>query len=324
VSQIPSSFSRRRFLRQLLGAGAFAATGPSLLPGQTAPTGPATASNFRFAFLTDLHLLENGDLHSAEGIAACLAEVEKLSPRPEFILVGGDLVNRSRDLTIPEAEKRLNQFLKIWHDHTSLPAHWTFGNHDLVGTGNPQDPSDDPHYGKGLFRDRFHLPRLFYSFDHKGWHFVVLDDIALDQNHNYFSALFDEELRFLRADLDAHRASPTIVCTHVPIFSNLALAIHLIRGIGISINAPEHLICTNGSALTDEIPGHNIRAVLAGHLHYYEKLEMSGVPFINSGAVCGNYWKGHVLDCPEGFGVVDLGANGSFNFEYRSYGWQAG
>jgi hypothetical protein len=29
------------------------------------------------------------------------------------------------------------------------------------------------------------------------------------------------------------------------------------------------------------------------------------------------------MDCPEGFGIVDLGADGSFQFDYRPYGWVA-
>ena len=70
-------------------------------------------------------------------------------------------------------------------------------------------------------------------------------------------------------------------------------------------------------------PGHNIRAVLAGHLHRYEVNTLSGVPFYNSGAVCGNYWKGPMLGCPEGYGVVDVGADGSVKFDYRAYGWKA-
>ncbi len=314
-----SPYSRRRFLHQLLGAGTWAAAGLRPLPAQTA----GSPEPFRFAFLTDLHLMEEGALRSAEGIAACLAAVENLRPRPDFILVGGDLVNLSRDLTITEAEKRLTFFLKIWHDHTSLPAHWVFGNHDLVATNNTGQSITDPHWGKGLFRDRFQLPHLYYSFDHKGWHFVVLDDIGLPPSHQYNGELSTENLAYLRADLDTHRNAPTILCTHIPILSNISMAIHMLQATGIQVNAPRTLVCANGGELTADLPGHNIRAVLSGHIHYYEKIESNGVSFINSGAVCGDYWKGPLLDCHEGFGVVDLAADGNVQFEYRTYGWKA-
>jgi len=319
----PPSYSRRRFLRQLLGAGVITTTGLDSLLAQSAviPTAPSEA--FRFVFLTDLHLMKDGDLRSAEGIAACLTAVEKLDPRPDFILVGGDLVNLSRELTIAEAERRLDFFIKIWNDHTSLPAHWTFGNHDLAGTSNTTVSSSEKYYGKALFQDRFQLPHLYYSFDHKGWHFVVLDDIAPQPDRTYIGKLFNDELLFLKADLDAHRTMPTILCTHIPTMSAMPVSLYLARSMGAQFQEPKSMVCTNGDELSRDFPSHNIRAVLAGHLHHFEKIDLNGIHFINSGAVCGSYWKGPMLDCPEGFGVVDVAADGSVAFDYRDYGWKA-
>jgi len=291
---------------------------------QNAAPPTSRATSFRFAFLTDLHLLQDGALRSVEGIAACLAAVGKLDPRPEFILCGGDLVHSTRDLTLTAAESALDFFLQIWNDHTDLPTHWTFGNHDLAGTSNPQASPGDRDYGKGLFQNRLQLPRLFYSFDCMGWHFVVLDDIALQPDHLYFGKLFDDELAFLKADLDAHRTTPTIVCSHVPIASNLPLGLLFAHRLANDHQpVPKTLVCTNGGAVIEDAAGHNIRAILSGHLHYYETLDQNGVRIINSGAVCGNYWMGPNHGCPEGFGVVDLGADGSVAFDYRGYGWKA-
>jgi predicted MPP superfamily phosphohydrolase len=317
-----ATYTRRRFLRQLAGAGAVAATGLDAVLGQTPP--PANPAAFRFAFLTDLHLMKEPAYRSEAGIAQCLEAVENLSPRPEFILVGGDLVNRARDLTIREAEKKYDQFLNLWHSHTSLPARWTFGNHDLVGTSNPSVSPTDPHYAKGLFKERFQLPHLFYGFDWKGWHFVVLDDIAPQPDHSYIGRLFEDEFAFLKTDLDAHRAMPTIVCTHIPTMSDLPLGLYFAHAAANQkYPTPANLVCTNAQRLFDDFPGHNVRAVLSGHLHHLEKFDAQGVHFVTSGAVCGNYWKGSVLGCPEGFGVVDLGADGSVAFDYRTYGWKA-
>jgi Icc protein len=317
-------YSRRRFLRQCLGASALAVAGLDPLLAQDGAPSAAGAESFRFAFLTDLHLLQGGALRSVQGIVACLAAVEKLDPRPEFILVGGDLVHSSCDLTLPGAKTALDFFLQIWNDHTDLPAHWTFGNHDLAGTSNPSVSPGDKDYGKGLFQNPLQLPRLFYSFDCKGWHFVVLDDVALLPGHGYLGELSGDELAFLKADLDAHRTTPTIVCSHIPIASDLPFELLLAHGVTADHNPPpKNLVCTNGNALIEDAPGHNIRAVLSGHLHYHETLDRHGVRLINSGAVCGNYWQGPRYGCPEGFGAVDLGADGSVAFDYRSYGWTA-
>jgi len=319
-----TGYSRRRFLRQILGASALSIAGLDY-PLFAQNAAPATATPFRFAFLTDLHLLQGGALLSVQGITACLAAVEKLDPKPDFILCGGDLVHSSRELTLPGAESALDFFLELWKANTDLPTHWTFGNHDLAGTSNKYAITSAPEYGKGLFQNRLQLPKLFYSYDHKGWHFVVMDDIALQADRSYIGQMFDDELAFLKADLAAHRDMPTIVCTHIPIVSNVPLMLAMAQG---KIADPQKgttksMVCTNGDAVLNDVPGNNIRAVLAGHLHFYEELDLNGVKVFNSGAVCGSYWKGPNHGCPEGFGVVDLGADGSVKFDYRPYGWKA-
>ena len=315
MSMPSTDLSRRRFLQGL--AGLLAASRIDLAAA------PLPAESFRFAFVTDLHLLREGALRSVQGIATCLQAVEELKPRPDFILVGGDLVNDTRDMSVVEAEHAMDLFLKTWHNNTGLPAYWTFGNHDLCSTSVANPPYSDPRYNKGLFKERFGLSKLFYSFDHKGWHFVVLDDIALMPDKGYEGLLFDDELAFLRADLQAHAAKPTIVCTHIPLFSLLPFSFELAAATGFHVKSPRSLVCTNASAAVNDFPGHNIRAVLSGHLHRYEKNIISNVPFYNSGAVCGNYWKGPMADCHEGFAVVDLKSNGAVNFDYRGFGWKA-
>ena len=308
--------SRRQFL-----AGLAAALAATRLDGFAVP--PASVEPFRFAFLTDLHLLREGALRSVQGIAMCLQAVENLRPRPDFILVGGDLVNDARDMSIADASRGFDLFLKTWHDNTSLPAFWTFGNHDLCATGIADPPKLDPRYGKGLFRQRLGLSSLFYSFDHRGWHFVIMDDIELMPDKSYEGLLFDDELAFLRADLQANAAKPTLLCTHIPLYSMLPFSIALAKATGFHVKTPKNLVCTNANALIHDFPGHNIRAVLAGHLHHYELNTVGGIPFYNSGAVCGNYWKGPMGDCREGFAVVDVAANGGVKFDYRTYGWKA-
>ncbi len=310
-------YSRRRFLRQLLGAGVFAAGGFDWVRAQTSPGAPEA---FRFAFVTDLHLMKDETLRSAQGIAACLGAVEKLNPRPDFILCGGDLVHLAREMTIAEAEQQLNLFLRIWSDSTALPVRWVFGNHDLVGTSNPDVSPANPHYGKGLFRDRLGLPHLYYDFEHRGWRFIILDDISPQADQTYIGQIFDDELAFTRAEFTAAAAVPTIVSTHIPLFSNLPLGFKLMHPEQPTTN----LVCSNSGALTGLFPGHDVRAVLCGHLHHYEPLMIGGIPFVNSGAVCGNYWRGAMMGCPEGFGVVDVAADGAVKFAYRDYGWRAG
>jgi 3',5'-cyclic AMP phosphodiesterase CpdA len=309
--------SRRDFLRRAAALG---------ILGLDAAAAPAPAgAPLRFAFVTDFHLMKDGAKRSAEGIAQCLAAVEALVPRADFILAGGDLVHDARALEIAEAERRLDQFLQLWRAHSSLPVEWTFGNHDLVGTSNDAANRADPRYGKGLFREKLALPHLFYSFDRGSWHFVVLDDISPQPGHTYIGELFADELAFLQADLAAHSAMPTLVCSHIPMASEFPMAAFFASlNQGKRKRDPRSLVCANADELFARLPaGHSVKALLAGHLHFEESTERGGIPCHTAGAVCGNYWTGPMAGCQEGFAVVDLGADGSVQFDYRGYGWKA-
>jgi 3',5'-cyclic-AMP phosphodiesterase len=69
--------------------------------------------------------------------------------------------------------------------------------------------------------------------------------------------------------------------------------------------------------------GANVKLVLAGHLHHQERMEIDGVCYLNGGAVCGNWWKGPMMGCSEGFNVIDLRPDGSFEIAYKTFGWRA-
>jgi hypothetical protein len=47
-----------------------------------------------------------------------------------------------------------------------------------------------------------------------------------------------------------------------------------------------------------------------------------GVPYITSGAVCGNWWHGTRMGTPEGFTVVRV-ERGKLSTHYETYGFQS-
>jgi Icc protein len=67
---------------------------------------------------------------------------------------------------------------------------------------------------------------------------------------------------------------------------------------------------------------HNVIGVLQGHTHVNETVIWKGVPYITSGAVCGNWWRGSRLGVSEGFTVVEL-ANGKMMTRYETYGFKS-
>jgi len=146
------NLSRREFIsRTVVLAGSLAAGLPRIGARASSQNNPGP---LRLVFATDFHLMVNNALNSGDGIIACLAAIEELMPKPDFILCGGDLTHESPQLDYPVAEQLIDRFLAIWKEHTGLPTFFTFGNHDLVGTKNPSVNRDDPRFGKGLYRAR--------------------------------------------------------------------------------------------------------------------------------------------------------------------------
>jgi 3',5'-cyclic AMP phosphodiesterase CpdA len=317
--------SRRDFIsRTALFAGGLL-TG--LRAGDANAAAPSPAGPLRFVFATDSHLMVGDRLRSAEGIIAAFAAIESITPKPEFILFGGDLTHESPQLDFPAAEQLLDRFLEIWKDQTGLQTYFTFGNHDLVGTQNASVNRTDPRFGKGLYRMQLSLNRDYYTFRKAGWRFIVLDDVVPLPDGSYIGEFVQEQLTFLRNELATDPGMPTILVGHIPSVSVLPSLGEAGRTTDRAtvIETPASLVAHNAAQLRDVLVDTraNVRAVLAGHLHHLEQIQIDGISYINGGAICGNWWKGAQNGCSEGFLVIDLDSDGNMTTSYRSYGWKA-
>jgi 3',5'-cyclic-AMP phosphodiesterase len=320
-----SKISRRDFVSQAaLLSGGLISAGLRSAQASEAPN----EGQLRVIFATDAHLMVGNRLRSADGLRTALSAIESVKPRPDLILFGGDLTHESPELDFPAAEELIDQFLEIWKDHTNLPTFFTFGNHDLVGTKNASVHRDDPRFGKGLYRMRLKLERNFYAFRKKGWRFIVLDDVLPVPDGSYVGEFVDEQLAFLRSELETDSQTPTLICGHIPsvsVLPNLGVCGQT-KTKGANIETPDSLLAHNASDLRRvwvETKA-NIKLVLAGHLHHLEQIQIDGVSYITAGAICGNWWKGAQVGCPEGFMVLDLSSDGKVAAEYRPTGWNAG
>jgi 3',5'-cyclic-AMP phosphodiesterase len=286
---------------------------------------PSGVDPLRVVFATDAHLMLNDALRSDEGIISCLKAIEAIYPKPDFILCGGDLTHESPDLDFPAAEQLIDRFLTIWSDHTQLQTFFAFGNHDLVGTRNASVARDDPRYAKGLFRMRLGLERNYYAFEKGNWRFIVLDDVLPEPDGSYIGEYAEEQLAFLRSELNQQAQKPTVLCGHIPSFSVLPGLNGWNKIDGATIKTPASLVAHNAVALLQVFAetNANVKIVVAGHLHHLEEIQVDGISFVNGGAICGNWWKGKQRGCSEGFLVLELRGNGSFTTDYRSYGWKA-
>jgi 3',5'-cyclic AMP phosphodiesterase CpdA len=317
-SRIPR-VNRRGFLTRVTATSAAAVAAPFLTRKALAEVAPA--ESFRFAFLPCIHLRR--ELRSPEGFAHALRAVRQLSPPPDFVLTGGDLCQNLRDQTIAQSVEITDLFLKLYHEHGALPAHHCLGNHDLAAWNQVDTAAADPLYGKQLTVKKLGMRGRYYSFDHAGWHFVVLDYLRVSAPGQFTAEIDPEQLAWLGEDLARAQARPTVVVTHAPVISAVELLSDRAQRTDTALAVPFGRVISNGPALIEAAKAGNVRAFISGHLHLIERLELAGHTFICSGSVSGHQWTGPRMGTPPGFGVFDCHPDGTFAFRYEPHGWKA-
>ncbi|MFT3683799.1 MAG: metallophosphoesterase [Phycisphaerales bacterium] len=316
-------------------AGAVAGAMPAR-PGQPAPAAPAPRGAdsrkraLRFAHPTDIHV--QPELRGGEGMAACFAHMMNLSDQPELIVTGGDLPMDTG--STPEARSRVewDLFKKVLKDNVDpkMPILHAIGNHDVFGRDKTKSKATgkEPFYGKRWFMENFGYERTWRSFDRGGWHFVILDSITLHEDQMGFTLrIIGDQLDWLKEDLARTPATtPTVVISHVPIMSvanffdkdddewNKEKPLDLAA-------TRMHNDCRDLDALFQKHK--NVKLCLSGHLHLLDRCVYNGVTYICDGAVSGAKWKGPKRQTAEGYGLIDLFDDGSFEHRYVEFGWKA-
>jgi len=297
--------------RQLVTA---AAAGSILAPnvGLTSP-GPS----FSFVHITDTHI--QPELGATAGVHKAFETIRALRDKPSFGLVGGDLV---MDASLVPHD-RADRVYALWRqaaEDLQFPLHYSIGNHDLFGldvSGRPA--TDDPDYGKSLWKKRLSLDRTFHTFDHHGWRFVVLDSAGISPDYKWEGSLSSDQIKWLD---DLLRNTPTVMplvfLTHFPIFTAFMQYTD-----STTAAATPGLVVKNGKTFFEMIKKHNVKAVFQGHTHIVEEIDYLGVKYITGGAVCGDWWKGPRLGVhPEGYVVATVRAE-QLTWRYVPYGWTA-
>ena len=237
--------------------------------------------------------------------------------KADFAINGGDHVFDALGVPKQRALQLFDLYGKTEQD-LGLKVYHTVGNHDVLGIYTASGiPATDPLYGKKLFEDRF--GKAYYSFDHKGHHFIVLDSIGITDDHAYEGRIDAAQLQWLATDLAALPAgTPIIVTVHIPLVSAYGSYLPEVP------KPPAHhsLTVANANEVLALFEGQNVLGVLQGHTHVNETVRWKGVPYITSGAICGNWWQGTHLGTPEGFTVVTV-ANNKLTTRYETYGFKS-
>ena len=193
------TIDRRMFLQlAALGGGAVFA---SSLAGAASKAAGYGADEFYFVQLSDSHWGFSGPAINPDArgtLPKAVAAVNALPQQPDFVMFTGDLTHTT-DSPV-ERRKRLAEFRDIVSQLKVPTVRFMPGEHD-ASLDN----------GKAFME--FFGP-THYTFDHKGIHFIVLDNVS-----DPAARIGDEQLGWLGADLQKQPKDARIVLlTHRPLF----------------------------------------------------------------------------------------------------------
>jgi hypothetical protein len=196
------NINRRDFLKLAgIGGVAFASgLGCSTTRGGVA-VGTSSNDDFYFVQLSDTHWGFSGpeaNPDAAGTLPKAIAAVNDLSARPDFIVFTGDLTHTTDDPK--DRRRRLGEFKEIVSRLKVQDVRFMPGEHD-----GSLDQSK-------AFQEFFGATH--YTFDHKGVHFIVLDNVSDPR-----ARLGDAQLQWLQEDLSKQNPnSKVVVFTHRPLF----------------------------------------------------------------------------------------------------------
>ena len=195
-----SEFDRRQFL-QLAGVGGVVfVSGIAGAVRAADPMSPAGYDDFFFVQLSDSHWgFEGAPNPDAKGtLPKAVAAVNALAQAPDFVIFTGDLTHTTDDPK--ERRKRMAEFRDVVAELKTKTVRFIPGEHD-ASLDN----------GKA-FKEFFGATN--YTFEHKGVHFIVLDNVS-----DPGAQLGDAQLAWLADDLKKQAKDARIVVfAHRPLF----------------------------------------------------------------------------------------------------------
>lgn len=317
--------NRRELVRNLLLGGATSIAGlpaPAARSAEQSRPAESRRRSLRFVHFTDTHVYSGRS--SAQGLSQAIRHVHALADKPAFILNGGDAINDALEAQRDEIDAQWALWHKAWKANGSLPVRHCLGNHDVWGWNQPKSKTTgrEPGWGKQAALDQLGLESAHYRFDEGGWRFFVLDSMMFDEETSYRAELDAAQFDWLRSELQSAPAKmPIAIISHIPVLTVGTVGFSAeLRKFPQASRMLAHHDAIQLLQLFRQFP--NIKLCLSGHTHLTEEISFAGIHFVNSGAVCGLWWKGNFHHTDEGYNVVDLFDDGSYRTEYVSYGWE--
>ena len=147
------------------------------------------------------------------------------------------------------------------------------------------------------------IGKRFYSFEHKGWKFFILDNLKILENERRVVGHFDEEqMAWLKNELSkTDSLTPIAVSCHIPIITTIKKF-----EIGSMSGTPDFSSVDNSKEFFDLFKHKKLRLVLQGHEHFLEVLYAMDIYFITGSSVSGPW----IIQPPDNRGMVLIHISG--------------
>lgn len=195
------------------------------------------------AQISDLHIKRPGALayrrvDTAAYLTRCIAALNALDPRPDAVIMTGDLVD--------QGEAQQYEHLKALLAPLDIPYLLLVGNHDDRAALRAAFPERAELHSGGEF--------VHYAVDVGPLRLIALDSLVPGQSAG---TLCEPRLAWLAAQLDAASGKPTVVALHHPPFA---------CGVGhMDKLRLDPLAANRLAALIARYP--NVERVICGHVH---------------------------------------------------------
>lgn len=267
------------------------------------------SSDFTFIFMSDIHYHDKNEAPTAFNIVIDTIN----SMKPDLVLVGGDIIYDVMRQTEEEAEELSKSFIKEI-ERLEAPIYYAIGNHEHFALYNRDVDEDHPLFGKRYYEK--HFGERYYSFNHKGWHFITIDNMKIS-DRKYIGKVDSIQMEWLKNDIaSVSDSTPIVLMAHVPLITTLSQY----YGGGTKANT-NRLATENANEVLRLFKNKNLKLVLQGHIHYFEALNvLNKTTFISAPSLSGKWWLGKQHDIEEGFIRIDVKDN-EFEYYYIDYGW---
>lgn len=299
--------NRRNLLKNIgLTAGTLALSAVGAVTAEAAAR--PSKRILRIAHITDVHM--RPELDAPNRFRKCMELIKQ--HKVDFFLNGGDTIYAADYGNI--TRERVNEQWNIWHElrkeFNKYEMYSCLGNHDMWWAAPDKN---DAMYGKDYVVQQLNIPHRYYSFDKKGWHFVVIDS-----NNKNAGSLDDEQRDWLEKDLAALPAgTPTLLMSHYPL---LAACCYMDGG-GMH---------TDYKYLVNLFYKHKekVKTCISGHIHLLDNVVYNNVQYCCNGALSGFWWedgdknsagKGYCQQTPPGYAIIDLFDDGTMHNAYHPH-----